>query len=256
MFDFLKRKVKKPVVLDFYTCDPTAHEFYKPQPTMKFAPENWKSMPSVTTQPANNHPYSKMSVEQSTMKRCNGLTRLFNNGFVIPAWVDMQIETMEDGNIITHCAHDQRLLDGVAHERSLMWKGLYEQWAHYKIHNKWYVFCDEEIEFMQTECTWNNTEEKHKYRIVNGIVDFKYQHGTHVNMFTIPNNIIKFSAGDPLSQWIALTDRPLKMNYHLVNQIPGPRNSTYTRIYAHNRKTQKEIESKSESKCPFGFGSK
>ena len=232
------------------TSDLMVFELQKPDHAIKFIPQEWKDLPATTQQKVYKIPQSTMTIEESTLKGCVGFINLFKNGFIIPMWADTKLETLKTGEQLIFSPN--QISKGSQHDSKLMWKGLYDGWSHYKLNSPWYIKCSEDVKFIQTECSWNDTAQKKNYHIVNGVVDFKYQTGTHINMWTKPENVLEFSMGTPMVHLIPLTDRKIKLNYHLVEGKDLMRHQlTFRNIYKQNKQINDEQQKR---KCPFGFG--
>lgn len=247
---FFKRN--KELVIHCYTFDKTIYEFHKPDRAIKFVPEGWKSAPkNIPKKVFAYNPSSTMEQPNHTIKSCVGFLKLFSSGFIIPSWSDILLEPQGEGAIHHSPSH---LGMNESMPRDLYWNGLYPEYSHVKLLSPWVIKTDEEIDFTFNSCDWNNTERASDFHVLSGVIDFKYQHCTHVNAF-IKNNI-HIKAGEPLAHLIPMTERKWRLEHHLVsstdfNNILGTKILSYTGDYTRRKKIIQENE---KSKCPFGFG--
>jgi hypothetical protein len=61
---------------------------------------------------------------------------------------------------------------------------------------------------------WNKAE---NYSIPPGIIDFKYQHNIHVNVFLNKDTRYSWNAGKPMAHLIPLTEKAVDVRCHLVD---------------------------------------
>ena len=86
-------KEDKPKV--YFETENWAVRKYAPiRPASEFIPQAWKKMPTFT-----NKQKHKIDSEQ-TIKACPGIGDYMKTGFIIPAWCDMDITPMPDGESV------------------------------------------------------------------------------------------------------------------------------------------------------------
>ena len=232
---------QKPVVLDVYVSDPNLIEHTPIQRASKFFPTWWKNIDSNEKLP--------------TMRHCTGFVDLFKSSFVIPMWADAELTIEQEGNKgISWQFYDAATSIGVHHSSQ---RGSYlddEKWQHAKIENPMYIHCNEEIKFLFQDACWNR-ENFDEYIIPSGILEFKYNHSININMMFKRKEdkyTLSLKHNQPLVYLTPLTDRKVKINYHLV---PSAELRTKATKLAHTKtkkmEVAKDISNPSKSKCPF-----
>ncbi len=241
---------KKEIVVDCFTVNPTIYTCNPIAPANNFFPAEWKSHPKFIRTKYHSDNTSNLEVDLPTIKKCIGFINLYNVGFMIPSWCDFGIEIREDGSYTYHNAGDLRIDQ---HPRFQVWDTLYKDYGHAKIGSPWLLKEKTGVQFSWHQCDWHKTDVIDKFKIVSGVVDFKYQHQTNVNMFIKKGSSVNFNAGEPLAHLIPISDSNVKIKNHLIDGIEMSkidfRPTQYSNQY---RKMKNVIENK--SKCPFGFG--
>ena len=108
---------------------------------------------------------------------------------------------------------------------------------------------------------WNHTIYQHGTQILPAILNFKYQHASHVNMFfPRKSQLIKYDHGTPMSHVIPMSESHLDVKCHLVTEQEiktltsrADKFVFFNKRYPKLKKSIDTIEKK--KKCPFGFGS-
>jgi hypothetical protein len=127
---------------------------------------------------------------------------------------------------------------------------------HIKIMSPWFIQEKTGCEFQWNSPWWNNVSQHNKFFIPPGIVEYKYQHRSNINMFInkSPSNFM-IAAGTPLVHIVPLSDKDVQIKCHYL-----PQEEYNKKFYAHQMKfvgsfkEKKKIAKSKESKCPFGFG--
>lgn len=239
----------RDLIIDCYTFDRTIFDLYKPQLANKFIPDGWKTMHKTTKSKAFLYrPDSEMEVETPTIKTCSGFIDLFSNGIIIPSWSDILIESLGE-EVISMSPTNMAVTE--SHSRDQIWEELYAGYNHVKINSPWLFKTNNDTKFSWNRCSWHRTDIADSFHVMSGIVEYRYQHMTNIQAFVKGN--IKINAGDPLVHIIPLSDKKIKLRYHLVEgkefqSILGTKNLKYVGNY----KERKAILSKKS--CPFGFG--
>ena len=233
----------KPVVLDCYTADPSVFEYAKIDKATKFFPDWWRNIPKDSPTP--------------TMKMCSGFLDLYKKSFVLPLWSDFFVTFKDDGSFTWNYPLDT--------ESSADWHGphQYPNWVdkstqHLKLISPWVIHCDEEIYFQMSPVIYSRNN-LFDWVGLSGVVEYKYQHTTHVNIFFNLKEKKEFSIefGEPLLFILPITERKVIIKTHLVSKeefalkqsiFPKSRNR-----YLLSKKIKKQQEQKSG--CPFKFGS-
>ncbi len=181
----------------------------------KRMPEWWKELPSsIITEP------NSLS-EVGSMKSCPGFTYYYNNAISLPLWSDVSIRTNEDADYIEWNFAD-KTSHAIPHDSRQ--KGTYlnnglGKYAHLKLISPWLFRCKEEIPFIFTGNTWalDNPE---KIIIPPGVVNYKYQNITNINLFLKVEGIqvAKLSADTSLVHIFPMSERDLEIKNHLISE--------------------------------------
>ena len=172
---------RKKVTIDCFINNELIYNLCKIDHANKFIPQEWKQLPAFVDIKSNNDPRSDMKLPVATAKRCISLTNLFNTGFILPSWTDFDIEVLDDGTV--HRQSPMNDLNAEPHPRFLIWDNLYKNYSHTKIYSPWLIREKSGIKFSWNQCDWHNTNRIADCHILSGLIDFKAQHGSHINMF-------------------------------------------------------------------------
>jgi hypothetical protein len=245
----------KPSVInvDCFTFNDTAYEHFSPDIASKFYPKEFKKLDNSVRFKNNPDINSKLMSTMHTIRMCNGVTDLYTNGFILPSWQDITLESTIDGNIFL----DDRTSSGMnkpaiqIHERWQFGNELYPAFNQVKLLSHWFFKEKTGVQFTWNMCDWDRTDIADKVRILSGVLDFKHQTATNVNMFIKKDSIISYNAGDPLVHLIPLSEKRVKIHKHLISIEEYDRTTTMQGVkmsYSNHRKLT------TEAKCPFGFG--
>lgn len=241
---------KKEIHLDVFTYRPEVFEYYPVDHAKRFFPDWWKNMPKEVELEGTFWP-------TPTIKRCVGFLDYYKNGIIIPLWSDMAIHThplscnwqFSDGrtNSISHPAEQiGEYIDS-------------NQYRHIKIESPWIFKCKEEVNFVWTQPDWN-FENHSDYFMPPGVLNFKYNMGTNINMFVDKREEKKYiiPAGQPMVNIIPMSERTVKIHKHLVEPLEYDRMTSLANIstFVNKYRNNKSIMKSNESRCPFHFGSK
>jgi len=191
------------IAVDCFTTLPELPILFPITNSGNLLPEFWKSLPNTIEH--NNKTFP-------TMKTCPGVNSLYKHGFIMPAWSDITIDT--SNNKLTWSP------DSVAATHpTAQWgdKG-FSDYYHIKLHSPWAFKEKTGVKFLLTNTFWHDST--FKPRIVNGLIEFKYQHYSNINMFVpklITPKMIKISAGKELAQFIPLSDKRVDIKMHVVS---------------------------------------
>lgn len=234
------RWFKKPLVLKFYTTNKGVFESAKPKPAGNFLPDWWKKLPKETRE-VKNFELLQLNMH-ANMRGCVGMKLMYQHGIVIPLWCDLYFEIGKIGETEFQFAAADRDTNVELHpptQHNAYWdNSLYQ---HIKIISPWRVVCDEVVPFLFIDPYWHRNTQN-RYSIPPGIVEYKYQYVTNVNMFfnrSTESYSLLLKHGEPLVQLIPLVDRLIKTETHLVSQEEFNRISNYkpsfSNAYKYNR---------------------
>jgi hypothetical protein len=221
MFNFIK---KKTIELHLYTNSVDTYNLLKPRSAKDFYPEWYKNLPKIDSSSHNITP---------TLKSCYGFMQLYKKSFIIPLWADLKIETI-DNDFKNMLNYDDNSVDRIKDKRiqvsfcsdnhhlqmhdKIQYKNLLNHDKHtiVKLETPWRAYCSEDIDFHCTNAFYNNADYMDIFTVVPGMMSFKFQY--NMNIFICANKnkdptVLNF--GMPLAMLTPLTDRPIKIIYHL-----------------------------------------
>lgn len=248
MISFLFKRKQRTV--DCLTDDPSAYKYHAISPATNFFPEWWKKIPAQQLVPGNNGLY----VDSPTIKKCVGFMNLFQRGVVLPLWSSIDIETNDRGYRYSFAKqHYNKDLPLSEHHPDWQYGPTFDKQLHMKLMSPWFLVQNHYYEYVFQPMTWNTVGQWNEYTVLPGIMDFKYQNSTNVNMFLEKNSRITIEAGTPMYQIIPITDDEIIFKNHLVdskeiNRIYNSRYGTSSNSY---RNIKKFYET--EKKCPMRF---
>lgn len=245
MIDFFFKR--KKIVVDLFTLHASFYEFSKPRLASTWLPNWWKNL-------KNEMPVPESPVSQSTMKRCVGMTSLYQRGFVLPLWSDLIIEVSPIGTTDFRWFAPEGSMIEFGHHPEVQRSG-YLPDTHYhqlKLSSVWGARCKEDIEFLMLQPTWNHPSPE-KMIICPGLLNFKFTSSLNVNMF-IPRDkevkTLKLNIGFPLAQFVPLSERDVDIRLRLVDHQELTRLTAIPAVYMQLRKTIKQVR----SGCPLQGG--
>jgi hypothetical protein len=214
LFFFKKNKIH----LDCFTSEDHVYEFFKIEHANKFYPDWWKKLPKEIVK----EDISNGLAPVSTMKRCQGMIDHYTSGFIMPFWTDAIVfmEPQGSGKFGWQSAHDST--DVVVHPIEQRGDYLPEsKYLHIKIFSPWYFSSNSDIKWGWNQPSWN-FKELDQYWVLPGVLDYKYQHTTHINLALARDprerKRIFINAGQPLVHLLPMTEKEVVVHNHLVSK--------------------------------------
>ena len=209
-----------------------------------FIPDWWKSTPK-----------SKYSDDQSlspeyTIKTCTAFKELYSNGIIQPLWSDLNLKVYPDGK------YEYQFADSVStitdhqewqHEGSPYSNGQHTQ---VKLISPWVAKSKNNIKWLFTSPYWSG-QGVGDMHVSHGIMPFNViPSAMHVNMFFRRREapfVYRLEFGTPLAHIIPLTDKEVKINYHLVSEqeLDNMQRHSTINFFFLNRFT------KAKKRCPY-----
>lgn len=237
MFFFIK---KSKIIVDSFTCNKWAYESFPIKKSNEFYPEWLKNTPKE---------YISGVAPSPTIKTCEALLQNFKTGLIIPMWSDFKFKANENGYEYKFADQKSTLN---SHE-SKQWDKFVDPktFNHIKLISPLLLKTKENINWNFTYPFWNSGIQLN-YFFPPGILNFKYQHATNINLFIHSKSDFFIKAGDPIVHLIPLTEKNIKICNHLIDEneyfkIKDCFYPSFTNRYINTVK----IKTK---KCPFGFG--
>jgi hypothetical protein len=210
MFNFFTRK--KRVVLDTFTNNSAVYEFFKIDRAKSFTPQWWKTTPSTTTQ------QNKFGLEfkEPTIRRCDGILSLYQQGLVLPLWSDLIIETTSAGHFrYQYSANETLPID--LHDASPLGPA-FNNYIRFKLHSPWLIEEKSGVNFYLSAPTWNTIDTISSFHILPGVLNFKDQCSTHVNGLILKQDQrLEFSCSQAMAHMIPLDNVDIDLRHHLIS---------------------------------------
>lgn len=244
MFFHFKRK---KIVVDFFISHSGVYNLFPIRESKYYLPDWFKQLP---TKYKLNVSDQGPEIEQTTIRRCNGIIDLYQQGFVIPMWCDLALETFENGSIswFWNVPHFQ---SPTQHTKD-QFGGNFDNLIHLKILNPWRIKEKSGVKFIYKNLFYENLDLINQISVAPGILDFKYQHYAHISLFfdKKPNKFI-LEAGRPLVQAIPLSENEIVIKNHLISDQEYKNIEQATFLFSsvgYYLKRKKILKNK---KCPF-----
>ena len=207
----------KIIKLECFTSYAGIHKYFPISPANKFIPDWFRSIPPKVKKVEN----FGLESDMSTIKRCEGFNNLYSRGLVIPMWSDLLIETDENGGYkyqYSGAFDSIASAQPVTHHSSSQLGNNFPDHIHVKLLVPWFIREKTGVDFYYSENTWGIKHLFDNITIPPGVLNFKNQHGAHINLFLKNENsklIIKYNT--PLVHCIPLSDAKLEIKNYLVS---------------------------------------
>lgn len=199
--------------MDCFTTNAVVYNMAKIQPAIKFIPEWWKDLAPT----CGEH----LHIKDGTLKKCSGFIDLYKSGFILPMWSDLAIDIGEIGsNSFRYQYSDQESSIEFHNEDQRGQFCIQENYEHLKLMSPWFVKSNQNINWLFTDVVWNSTNLL-PYRILTGMVNFKYAEYTHINIIFLrqqKEQQIFISYKTPLVHIIPITEKKINLKHHLVDE--------------------------------------
>jgi hypothetical protein len=154
-----------------------------------------------------------------TVKQCPGLTDLYSNGIIIPAWADLEVSINPDAT--GHIKSGMNKKYGIVaegHDLSIQAPGAWQGYENIKFINPWWLWCSEPIEWIWVQPTWSQPNPQ-EITLLPAITEFRYQHQANINTIIkkpTENKLISIKGGQPLAQLVPLTERDWELKLDVM----------------------------------------
>lgn len=241
MFWFKRSKIH----VDCFTTNVHAFELFPIDNSLEFIPEWWTHAPKE---------YKVRDLfPSSTIKRCPAIINQYKYGIIIPLWSDLAVSSKGGTNWEIKFSDPKTNME--QHDAG-QWSAYADptKFTHIKLKSPWALKTKDEIYWTYSKPVWNFPAGD-KLIVAPGVLEFKHQHSTHVNLFIPTSDAFSqvFTAGQPISQMIPLSDKEVVVHRHLIDEAEYDRqfenrfNHSFTRGYTRTKKIKKA------KKCPFHF---
>lgn len=238
-FNFLFKSKKK--IVDCFTANPHAYNLFPISPSTKHFPEWWKNTPTTLEKRTS----ANLIVEVATAKTCQGILDLYKKSYTLPLWSDLVMETEEQGCRFQFADESSTLS---FHDSGLT-NHTFGNYLNIKLLSPWILKETSGTNFLFTQPFWSMPSDISTVQIPPGILEFKHQHSTHVNLLLNKGHRHDWSAGKPIAHIIPLTENSIEFRNHLVSEtelknISGANLPFFVGAYHKTKKI-------AESKCPY-----
>ncbi len=250
MFDIFLRP--KKIVLDCFCRSQQLAEMFAPRPAAM--PQWMLDKPGLVEEETLEH-------KVMSIRNCSAINELYASSLQLVAWADYDLLVDRDRGIYKSDS------TGNAESHPIeQYSGGFGGWAHVKLLQPWFFQEKTGVQWSWQDDVYHR-DDPGLYRILPGVVEYKYQHSTHVNLI-VPrprqsgvNYKIGIRAGDPL-----VLLRPeahgarVELRTHVCTEEELEKRFTVWRFspwatYIRRRKIMSELEARAgQSRCPFGFG--
>lgn len=248
---------KKKITVDCFTAERVPYELFKIDHARKFVPDWWKELPRTINLP--NEEGKVMVNPEKTMRSCYGFRQNYQHGLIIPLWTDITIalESKFSKQMLVDCTLNNQYNFHPPHQRGAYLPA--NDYEHVKLVSPWVINCNKDIKWVFQCPTWNFSHPE-ELIIPPGIIDYKYQGATNINLFVKYSEepkSIDLTAGMPMAHIIPLTEEKIVLKHHFVSQEEFARvhslPTTYLRYdsYDRMRKLFLAKEAEEAAKCPF-----
>lgn len=209
MIDFFFKK--KVITLDCFTANYNAYTYYPINLSKDYYPSWWKDIQSKYESTEFG-----IKVDRPTIKRCTGILDLYSNGFSLPLWSDFVLETNDNQYRYIFADNTSNI---TSHNQEQMGENKYFGKLHLKIISPWAIKESQGVKFSFIQSSWNFMDDINKFHILPGLLDFKHQNQTHINILSEQHQRIELNAGTPLVMMIPLSEKRFQIKNHLVDEL-------------------------------------
>ena len=241
MFDiFIK---KKKIIVDCFTDNLNSYDLFPIQESSNFFPKWWKDLPK--TDIAENR--NGMTIERSSMKRCEGFINLYQNGFIIPLWSDVIIQTLG----LNYTFEFADAVSSLSYHDSEQMGGEFYNFTHVKFDSPWRVKEKTGVHFVFLQPSWNNPVDLLTCHTPPGVIDFEYQHTTSINLLLMKTKRYEWAAGRPMAQLIPISDHNVEIKTHLVSSVDIETMRVMNRSQPFFQSSYRKVKNIKNLNCPF-----
>ena len=202
--------------LDFYTFDRTLRNL-QPVTNKVDNPSWWSKLKKFYE---HFDVRSGIKTPVPTIKLCPGVADYIRNPIHLKLWTDIIFRVKPDGRV-TCIAPDNGAREHInTHAKDQTGPDLYPGRATVKLANPWAVQGSDRTRFMVTENHYSEDLRQHGIIVSPGILNFYDQHSLNIFLvFPLKDEEyqVELKYGTVLATLHAMTDKPIKVENHLVN---------------------------------------
>lgn len=204
----------KPLILNCYTTDPAVYNNAKINYATKFMPDWFKKTPNEVT--------LKDGSIGGSIKNCHGFTEMYRTAIVIPCWTEFTLDILhKDDQAVYRWKTAKTEFEVDPHPKEQYQKFAGKDGTSIKLVSPWKFQCDEEVNFVWHQPTWNMRDILDKLTLLPATVDYYTQHTTEINYFLVRRDFerrVVLKPLEPLVMLQAMDSRRVEIKNHLVTQ--------------------------------------
>lgn len=203
----------KPVKLEMYAPMGQLIDLFSPKPMRENIPDWWTAINSK-------------AIDNKTVKHCPGFKDLYSQGIALPLWSDYEIVLDTKEIVDIRWARQANQPGAGQHNLASQAPDAWPGYVNIKFQSPWNFHCDESVQFVWIQPVWGQ-ENPQEFTLVPGITDFNINKQTNINtLWKLGHRKATIKAGTVMAQLIPITDRPLEISYHVMN------NDTFNKKFA------------------------
>ena len=205
----------KPLILNCYTADERVYNNAKINYATKFIPDWFKKTPNEVT--------LKNGTTVGSIKNCHGLTEMYRTAIVIPCWTDFTLEILskDDEDLYRWTTPKHNFQVPPHHPEEQYQKFAGKDGTSIKLGSPWKFQCDEAVNFVWHQPTWNMRDILDKLTLLPATVDYHTQHNTEINYFLVRRDFerkVVLKGLEPLVMLQAMDARKVEIKNHLATE--------------------------------------
>jgi hypothetical protein len=202
---------KKKIIVDAFTDNDIIAK--NPiSPTAKNLPSWYKKLKPSLNINDNGH-----NVSIPTFKRCDGMADLIGNSFTLPMWADISIVVDEHGAYQWKYP-SQPFNFGVEQHAEFQMDSAFSPFVHMKIVSPWFLKEKTGVNFYQTQAFYSTNHLTGDVVMPPGVLNYKFQNSTHINMFLQRDRHYLFEAGQGMTYLIPITENEVEIKTHVISE--------------------------------------
>lgn len=270
MFSIIKRK--KPLHVRFLTNRQGLADLFPPQRLSKDIPDWWKKTPLFLPKHSdeNKNHHDKMGnfeTLRKSSKHCYAIQETFKHAINFPLWCDAYVEVdhkdQVKGLAPGKAMHNGGRRFGEQHPKRQYPGLLPDNYCNFKFNSVWLAITEEYVPFWMCDPFYHKVNRD--WQIMNGVIEFHYQHNLNVNTILrkppAPKKGQKeqkiqyeFRAGEPIAYFIPMAhDRKIVISAEEVSDKDWERLHWQHNIWFGHHKGRKRTN---QGGCPIAIGDK
>lgn len=203
---------RKKIVVDAFTMN----EMIASTPidsTAKYLPDWYKSLKNKRL----HQDELGLLVETGTFKNCVGFLDTMKRSFTLPMWADLVLRVNNDDSYTFKYPGGGYNYDVSQHGREHL-NNAFSSMVHVKIGSPWLLKEKTEVYFSVSQATWSFNNFGGDCLIAPGVVNYKHQHSTHINMFLKGGKQYNFAHRQAMLYIHPLTEDEVEIKTHVIEE--------------------------------------